>query len=350
MKSRVTIMVIWGDSQQKTLAGKYIIPATPISSLGISLAAAAPVSTAAAVTGGYLGDKAVDAGMKFATGQTWAEYVNENGVPYAPWWLKSMTQGLDKEPATMTNPGTHYGGWVGNNFSHLGRYTLNYLNPRGYGDYVTRLKDVYTKPFYTSPPTFFNGRKPKWYTGSIGDEVRFQNGAIWAGIPEEEVPRTLIQRNADGTYRLTRQAIEIFGKNNSDLVGDYGLGDQRTINEALKKGSIDYADVFSTVGGEHSDYMVLKDFPKGVLGELRDKQQLNPQWQLSDWIKKRYSLRKNTTPYNIIDWLGGINLSRSLGYKPFTYRQGIGILKDGSSRTFYFDPSHWERTGIINPE
>lgn len=31
-------------------------------------------------------------------------------------------------------------------------------------------------------------------------ENRLQNNAIWAGVPESEVPRTNIYRRPDGTY------------------------------------------------------------------------------------------------------------------------------------------------------
>ncbi|MBR3284521.1 MAG: hypothetical protein IKI60_04330, partial [Alloprevotella sp.] len=51
-----------------------------------------------AVAGGYLGGKAVDTGMKIATGKTWAENVKER------LGLHSNTL------AEITNPGTWIGG------------------------------------------------------------------------------------------------------------------------------------------------------------------------------------------------------------------------------------------------
>jgi hypothetical protein len=108
----------------------------------------------------------------------------------------------------MLNPGYLYGAKIGNNYSKLGRYVLDNLNPRGYSNHGKEIFMTLTEPLYKNPPKFFN-RRPKWYKGGIPDETRFENGAIWAQIPEEEVPRKLIVKNADGiTYRPTEQAIK----------------------------------------------------------------------------------------------------------------------------------------------
>ena len=39
---------------------------------------------------------------------------------------------------------------------------------------------------------------------------------------------------------------------------------------------------------------------------------------ISDWVKKKFKLQKGTWSYNLVDRLGGIDLSPILGYKPFT--------------------------------
>ncbi|MBO4850667.1 MAG: hypothetical protein J5529_07155 [Prevotella sp.] len=165
-----------------TAADNVRVGLTGATALGLGAGLTQPIVLGTGLVGGALGDAAVNTGSRLFTGKSWADNVSD--------WT-----GLPTELSVWTNPGMFYGGWVGNNFGHLGRYTLNYLDPRGYGNYFARLKDVFTKPFYTKPPTFFNGRKPQWY-GNQGffndDEIRFQNGAIWAGIPENEVPRTLI--------------------------------------------------------------------------------------------------------------------------------------------------------------
>lgn len=95
-------------SQGNVPKGKYTLPLAGLAATGIGTFLAAPVTTAASLAGGYFGSKAVDSGMKFATDKSWAEYVNENGLPLTG-WLK----GLDKEAAEVTNPGAWVGGGLG---------------------------------------------------------------------------------------------------------------------------------------------------------------------------------------------------------------------------------------------
>lgn len=82
----------------KVPKGKYTLPAAALISAGIAGFAAAPVTGTAGMVGGYVGDKAVNFGMKHATGKAWAD------------WLSSKT-GLDMEAAAMTNPGMWAGGY-----------------------------------------------------------------------------------------------------------------------------------------------------------------------------------------------------------------------------------------------
>lgn len=242
--------------------------------------------------------------------------------------------------------GNMYGNWVRNNYNQLGRYTLNNLEPagyfRGWKDALNKGKalfNIWTQPLYRKPPQFMNGVKPKWHRGTIADETRFQNGAIWARISDDEIPKNLIMRNADGvTYRPTREAIEgnFYGKEGAKTLG---LNEQKTINLAKKQGKIDRQDQFSTLGGEHSEYSVLSEGPQGVLWQQTDVQQLNPQWLLTDPIKRIFPV--GSAPYNFFHNIGGKNISGMLGYKPFTYKLGIGVTKENvkPEGLFYFDPT-----------
>ena len=244
-----------------------------------------------------------------------------------------------------------YAGWVGNNFRQLGRYTLNYLDPRGYGNYFARVGNVYKRPFYMKPPTFYNGKKPTWY-GNQGffndDEIRFQNGAIWAGIPEKEIPRTLIHKNIDGTYRFTREAIQKAENSTKIPFEDMaGLKDESVLKGMKEGEAINEQDWLTSVGGEHSNYILRQNNPRSLIWEFQDRQKLNPQWQVASWIKKKLNL-SDTSPSLIrkgIDQLGGQNVSWMLGYKPFTYRQGILLDKNSDWRLF-FDPAHAEKYGL----
>ena len=100
-----------------------------------------------------------------------------------------------------------------------------------------------------------------------------------------------------------------------------GLKDKSTLN-GLKEGEfITEQDWLTTVGGEHSDYILRQNNPRSLVWEFRDEQKLNPQWQIAMWLKKKFNLSDNS-PSLIrkgIDKVGGANLSWSLGYKPFTY-------------------------------
>ena len=315
-------------------SGIYTLPMIALTAVG---AGSLPlVTTLTTASGAAAGGAAVNGVSNLLTGNSFGENFH------------NLT-GIDSDLSEFFNPGAFYGGWVGNNFGNLGRYTLNYLDPRGYGNYFARLKDVYTKPFYTKPPTFYNGRKPAWY-GNQGffndDEIRFQNGAIWAGIPEEEVPRTLIQKNVDGTYRFTRGAIENAEKSTKIPFEDMaGLKDKDVLSKISEGQSITEQDWLTSVGGEHSDYILRQNNPRSLVWEFRDEQKLNPQYQVADWIKKHILHVPSETKVPWLDKFGGADLSWLLGYKPFTYRQGILLDKNSNFRLFY-DPAHAEKYGL----
>lgn len=91
------------------------------------------------------------------------------------------------------------------------------------------------------------------------------------------------------------------------------------------------------VGGEHSDFFYLGE---DALGNQRilfqDVQKLNPQWELSDKIKRAIG-NSNNPIYKIADKLGGYNLSWLLGYKPFTIGAGIKISPNGTASQIPLD-------------
>ena len=261
-------------------------------------------------TVGWVGGKTVDYVSEATTGKSWAENASDK--------MSSM-MGFHIEPifGEATNPGYGYGYFVGNNFSNLGRYTLDNLRPWGYAFNKEQLGGIgkaFIQPFYKTPPTFFTHR-PKWYTSREGTwgggraeflEARFENGANWAGIPEAEVPRVHFARNSDGTVSPTHiHNRTIVGKEDFHRPG-------QTI--------VDLDDItLGRVGGDHSDYTYLGDDLAGnSLFQYSDRQRLNPQWKISDRIKNKFNLQEGSKAYNLVHRLGGIDLSPILGYKPFT--------------------------------
>lgn len=239
------------------------------------------------------------------------------------------------------NPGYYggymYGNFITNNYSQLGRYTLDNLYPASYnlkpGDKVKGLFNTFTKPLYQTPPTFFNGRKPLWYNKFIeeyGDflgpemaEARFQNGANWARIPEEEIPRTYFSTvSEDGVVTPT----ELFLDSHVTPTQYTDENGNRVFKE-LKPGDVVRTTDGSTpgmVGGEHSDYIYLgEDLSGNKAIKFHDTQKLNPQWMFTDPIKKRFE----NVPFiwNALDRIGGVPLDFLLGYKPFNIEFGIGF-------------------------
>lgn len=283
------------------------------------------------VVGGVVGGTVVDTGSKALTGKTWGENVS-NGL--------TQHYGL-KVPilvGDMTNPGYtlggKYGNFVGTNFANRGRYTLEYLTPADYKGHTKELFKLITKPFYTKPPTFHGGRKSQWYSdyakiyGSRAAENRFQNGAIWAGIPEEEIPRTMYVRNFDGSYRLNPIGLKI----KTDGTLKFPLPEGTKVGKSEK-----FPDMFTIgqVGGEHSNYTLKGINPNTGLKiiEFEDVQKLNPQWQFTDWIKNKF--KKDSNMWNLLHKIGGLNASKIVGYKPFTIRQYYG--SDGNKLYPYLD-------------
>lgn len=300
-------------------AGKAVVKATPslikavpklFTKEGAKKAGARVLKEVPKATAGYVGGKGVDVASEAITGKSWAENAADK---------MSNMAGFHIEPifGEVTNPGYGYGYFVGNNFSNLGRYTLDNLRPWGYAfdkEQLGGIGKAFIQPFYKTPPTFFTHR-PKWYTSREGTwgggrneflEARFENGANWAGIPESEVPRVHFTRNSDGTVSPTHI-------NNRTIVGK---DDFYTPGQTI----VELDDITpGRVGGDHSDYTYLGDDLAGnSLFQYSDRQKLNPQWRISDWVKNKFNLQEGSKAYNLVHRLGGIDLSPILGYKPFT--------------------------------
>ena len=312
-------LLLMPDPSKPIRVGKTVIKAAPqlvksvpklFTKEGAKKAGARVLKEVPKATTGYVGGKGVDVASEAITGKSWAENAADK---------MSNMAGFHIEPifGEIINPGYGYGYFVGNNFSNLGRYTLDNLRPWGYAfnkEQLAGLGKTFLQPFYKTPPTFFTHR-PKWYTSRKGTwgggrgeflEARFENGANWAGIPEAEVPRVHFARNSDGTVSPTHI-------HNRTLVGkeDFHRPGQTIVElDDITPGR---------VGGDHSDYTYLGDDLAGnSLFQYSDRQRLNPQWRISDWIKNKFNLQEGSKAYNLVHRLGGIDLSPTLGYKPFT--------------------------------
>ena len=294
------------------------------------------------IGGGYAVDKTSEA----LTGKTWGSNVSD---------FLSHHWGFDVPTIVgdMTNPGYYtgfkYGDFLGTNFANRERYVLNYLTPAGYDGHGKELFKIFTAPFYKKPPKFHNGKKPEWYDkysriyGKQAAENRFQNGAIWANIPEEEIPRTMYIRNSDGTYRLTKEGLN--------------LREDGTLRFPLPNEEETFPDLFSIgqVGGEYSQYTLIDEY-RGTpfnLMEFKDIQTLNPQWQFTNKIKNKFGKKSKIHKwlYNI----GGKDLGKLMfNYKPFTIRQHYFAPQSGISVPYlpsYTDPDRlWALPKNVNYE
>lgn len=277
-----------------------------------------------------LGGKAVDKATEKATGKTFTEHANEiTGTSLGDVYNPGYYAGI---------PLSKYGQFVGNNLMNRGRYTLEYLMPAGYGNHTKELLNLAIKPFYEKPPVFFNNRKPQWYDRYVKNyrersaENRFQNGAKWAGISEEEIPTPMYVRNADGSYRMTQEGL--WTKPNGDLYKDVA---------DIEGPFPDYFTV-GGVGGEHSEYKLKEKLPYMKIMEFYDEQKLNPQWQIADKIKNKFNIDDKSKLGKFIDNnFGSKPLDFILGYKPFTIKQAYGVALDNAgnpigARPIYRDP------------
>ena len=296
----------------------------------------APLATMATLAGSAAGGYAADKASEALTGRD----IGTNVAMYTP---------LSPDLGEMLNPGYYvggtYGNFVGNNLANRGRYTLNYLTPASYEGHGKELRTIFFKPFYEKAPTFHNGKKPVWYSDKAdfyGDasvaENRFQNGLVWAGIPEEEAAHPMYLQNADGSYRL----------NEDGASGFLGLGfAPEDIPQAAPGEKVITEDIFTLggVGGEHSDYIGLDKVGNTSLMQFNDSQKLNPQWRLASKIKNKYGIDDNSKIGKFIDFFGGMPIDRIAGYKPFTIKQNY--LHDGSNIfPIYEDPANVSNLGL----
>lgn len=290
------------------------IVAAAMAPYAIAEAASAPLMAMVTAGGGMAGGYAVNKASEALTGRDFGT----NVAMHTP-----LTPGMGE----LLNPGYvaggKYGSFVGNNLANRERYFLNGFTPAGYfldKKHLREFARMLPEPFYKAPPTFFNGRKPRWYgkyvstNGTPAAENRFQNGAIWGGIPENEVPITMYRKNYDGTYRMTSEGI---GPRNIDM-------------SALPEETMIEADFFTKgmVGGEHSNYTKLAEQNGIKLMQFEDEQKLNPQWKLADGIKKKFNIPEGSKAQKTVDYLGGKPLDWLAGYKPFTIKQDY--LHDGN--------------------
>lgn len=293
----------------------------------LKTAVSAPLTTATTLGGGALGGWAVDKASKALTGRS----IGDNVAKYTS---------LSSDMGEMFNPGYYaggaYGHFVSNNLASRGRYTLNYLSPASYKGHWLDFPLTISKPFYRKPPTFYNNRKPSWYAkyaqkeGIDAAEQRFQNGLVWAGIPEEEAAHPMYIKNADGSYRLSQDGFS------------HGLGRPSGAALVPDKTKIDQ-DWFtvSGIGGEHSNFKKLGDWMGAKLMQFEDEQKLNPQWLLTDPVKRGIGkyFSENNKAYKFLDQLGGKSASGVMGYKPFTIKQNY-IHTGNKVYPIYEDPAN----------
>ena len=204
---------------------------------------------------------------------------------------------------------------------------------------IIEVINPFIEPLYKEPPSFYN-RRPKWYIKddfgnpvyNVEDELRFQNYGIWANIPEEEIPRYLLIKNRDGSWRPTNEAIrgQMYAK----------ASDPASIlsREFRNKQSFKDSDVFGTIGGEHSNYIYLGENLDGTLNYvLEDLQTLNPQWLITHPIKRLFP--KGSKLYDFLHTLGMKHIGKHFGFGEHKIRLGLKITPDGGRTLQTFDPS-----------
>ena len=253
--------------------------------------------------GGYIGGKAVDKLSESLTGNDFGT----NVAKYTP-----LSPGL----AEWLNPGNVVGGKAGYNFGknipYRNRFIMDNVTPNGYlrWSHIPEFMKAVAKMTYQKPPTFF-GRKPIWYDkyakgyGEAEAENRFQNNAIWAGIPRDEVPITMYYQQTDGTWGLTEEGF------NPKAARVWETGNNP-----------DYVTI-GGVGGAHSDYTNLGSKNGYNLMQFTDEQKINPQWVIASGLKKALFTDGNSKFGKFIDdKFGSYPLGDKLfGYKPFTIKQ-----------------------------
>ncbi|MBQ9286674.1 MAG: hypothetical protein IJ209_10415 [Bacteroidaceae bacterium] len=146
--------------------------------------------------GATVGSKTVNAGTKFATGKTWANWVSDK-------------IGLDKDAAEMTNPGMLTGGAIP--FMTRGSRTLFSA-----GDQI--VKDAAKDVFQYGPTTV--AKNPRGWVRPYVDQVK--NG--WQGWRDMR----LAQRNGAIQTDVNQPYFESFAKKLGKFDGSYPVGDNKT--------------------------------------------------------------------------------------------------------------------------
>ena len=226
------------------------------------------------------------------------------------------------ELSFLANPGTYLGSKTGYNYKNLGRFVMDNVLPASYKGHGKDFALAFAKALnpFSKVPRFFN-RRPKWYykgTAFNDQDIRFENMAQWAGVPEKEVPRVVTFDNGDGTrgFRRTLSTADILPDATDLKIG------QKTIEPDFQFG----------VGGEHSDYTLMAKNKNGNLWLYEDEQKLNPQYILTDKIKDLFKIKKGSNPDKFIDYFAKKDLKGLLGFDhDVKYKQLIyENTKDGS--------------------
>ena len=209
---------------------------------------------------------------------------------------------------------------------HLGRYTVKYLSPVGYGGHLKELFKLYTAPLYEAPPRFDHpSRLPLWYPeyvriyGPAAAFHRFQNELRWAGI--HDMKDVTYIANDNGTFHFNDYAVK-----------DTYLNLEYADFDAMRRTSLIADDQFSVggVGGEHVEFIIngFSINPQDVTGIYRDLQRLNPQWHFTHAFKSLFPI--NTWCWKIMDRLGRKDLSFLLGFHPFVIEHAFGFNANGN--------------------
>lgn len=233
------------------------------------------------------------------------------------------------ELSFLANPGSYVGAKTGYNYKNLGRFVMDNVLPASYNGHGKDFALAYAKALnpFSKVPRFFN-RKPKWYhkgTAFNDQDFRFENMAQWAGVPEKEVPRVVTFDNGDGTrgFRRTLDTADILPDATSMKIGE------KTTEPDFQFG----------VGGEHSDFTLKAKNEYGNLWLYEDEQKLNPQYMLTDKIKKLFKMEENPKPRleKFIDYFAKKDLKGFLGFdNDIKYKQLIyENTKDGSTHLVY---------------
>ena len=258
------------------------------------------------------------------------------------------------ELSFLGNPGNYFGAKTAYNFKNLGRFVVDNVYPASYIGHGADFAKAYIKALNpaNSLPTFKNGRRPKWiqeHANTPDINLRFENMAEWAGIPEKEVPRkyTISNNSPQKTYK--DPLVRFFFKNDkvdntrgftTTAYKDPLLPEvpKDNMGVPIKDKKIIDADLVFGIGGLHSDftYKGRMKYPKkdaqveGDLWLYEDEQKLNPQYMLADKIKNTFNITKKKNPIltRFIDYFGGKDLKGLLGFdKDIKYKQFL--LDDG---------------------